>query len=306
MDQDQARHLGPAVPSLGYLFNRETDLFGKAAGFSAPYLASGKMEWDEGGSGSGLIAIIQDFFGIKSVDDAMRGVGIFFAPSCLGVTFWTVLAQLASSLGPRLQKFLPRRFWLQNITRYLLPILLVFRTGPVLAMYLSPEADTRHRWSWEWQLAPLWFGIANFVAAHTIAPSPNKLSSSSSAAVATSSRGLLAVLGLISASVWGYTLLSAPYSMSEIFLPKGPQDSFVPHTRRSLQLDHLFSFGPSFLWLMYQHGDMYSTNLVAAVDVLWLVATFPVVVALAGTGPAFSVGWLWRESLFSIRTANKK
>jgi hypothetical protein len=91
--------------------------------------------------------------------------------------------------------------------------------------------------------------------------------------------------------------MSSEYSLSMIFLPDmSVQSEFVPHTRRALQMDEIYVFASSFLWLAYQFFDLHLAGLTGN-DWLIPVAVLPVASVLVGPGTAFTVGWFWRESI---------
>ncbi|KAI1084372.1 hypothetical protein F5B20DRAFT_576512 [Whalleya microplaca] len=175
----------------------------------------------------------------------------------------------------------------------LLPIIFLFHTTQVFAMFLAPEFTTRHFWTWAWQLAPLWIGVSNFLLAAVIRPLLPKRTT------LTSPRLLLAVLGLVSAGVWVNALLFSPHSISTIFIPVAEvQTEFVAHVRKALQADNLAVFSSSLLWLIYSSFDLHAAGLLGN-DWLYHIALIPVVTAFAGPGAAFVVGWYLREQALS-------
>ncbi|KAI0886269.1 uncharacterized protein GGS22DRAFT_179182 [Annulohypoxylon maeteangense] len=138
----------------------------------------------------------------------------------------------------------------------LLLVVLLFHTSQVFGMFLSPELTTRHFWTWAWQLAPFWIGVGNVLLTAISKPLLRKSIS------LTSENFILLVLGLISAGVWGYTLLYSPYPLPTLFLPAlESQSEFVAHCRKALQADHLAVFASSLLWLIYSFYDLYSAGM---------------------------------------------
>ncbi|KAI4859733.1 hypothetical protein F4820DRAFT_462258 [Hypoxylon rubiginosum] len=175
----------------------------------------------------------------------------------------------------------------------LLLIVLAFHTCEVFAMFLAPNLATRHYWTWAWQLAPVWIGISNFLLSRVASPLLPK------SGVLTSPKTVLAVLGLVSAGVWIYTLSFSPFSLSTIFIPLAEaQSEYVPHVRKALQTDHLAVFSSSFLWLTYSFLDLSSAGLLSTNWVL-NVALVSIVAAIAGPGAAFIFGWYIRERALS-------
>lgn len=160
-------------------------------------------------------------------------------------------------------------------------------------MFLAPNLATRHYWTWAWQLAPVWIGISNFLLSRVASPLLPK------SGVLTSPKTVLAVLGLVSAGVWIYTLSFSPFSLSTIFIPLAEaQSEYVPHVRKALQTDHLAVFSSSFLWLTYSFLDLSSAGLLSTNWVL-NVALVSIVAAIAGPGAAFIFGWYIRERALS-------
>lgn len=179
---------------------------------------------------------------------------------------------------------------------FLLPIILTLYTAEVFAAFCSPTPESRHYWAWAWQMAPLEVGVLNFIVA--------KLSSSFSSAQITthtsriSPAAFLAVMGSVSSGVWVHMLMSAPRPLSEIFVPDTGADTsnFVLHTRWAVQVDEMFAFAGSFLWLLYSLLDLGVAG-ISAKRIIIPVAVFPIVVACLGPGSAFALGWYWKETL---------
>lgn len=177
---------------------------------------------------------------------------------------------------------------------YLLPLFLSLHTFEVLRAYTAPEPETRQYWVWAWQMSPLWIGIANSLLGGLTAAVP-ALKSSTLA----SPRPLLAVMCAISSSTWAYTLYSSPYSLSDMFIPDpAVYLDFIGHTRKALQCDEVYSFGSSFLWLIYMFFDLYAAGLVG-LESLVVSSLLPLVSAVTGPGTAFVMGWCWREQALS-------
>lgn len=107
----------------------------------------------------------------------------------------------------------------------------------------------------------------------------------------------LATMSIISASTWLFTLFSSPYTLWEIYIPDlAVQTDFEPHMRKALQLDELFGFTSSYLWLVYVFHDLRSAGFVGKEWAL-VAALIPVFALCVGPGAALAVGWLWRESV---------
>ncbi|OTA93717.1 hypothetical protein M434DRAFT_395394 [Hypoxylon sp. CO27-5] len=175
-------------------------------------------------------------------------------------------------------------------------IILLLHTAEVFAMFLSPEPVTRHFWTWAWQLTPLWIGITNYLLSTTI-----KVFLPKSTIANLPRYGLFILLGFISTSIWIYTLIFSPYSLSTMFIPDPEtQSEFIAHARKALQADHLASFGSSFLWLAYSFFDLYTTHLLGN-EWLYSIAILPVIGIIVGPGATFALGWyLWNKALLSV------
>lgn len=178
-------------------------------------------------------------------------------------------------------------------TGLLVLIVLLFHTFEAFAMYVSPENETRHYWTWAWQFTPLWIGMANVL----ISIVTKRLLSNSN--VLTSPRLLVALLGAISAGVWGYVLLYSPYPLSTVFLPSNEEKPVgVEHCREALQTDEVSLFSSSFLWLIYSFLDLGFAGLLGS-DTLFQIALLPIIAFAGGPGAAFSFGWYVREKALS-------
>jgi hypothetical protein len=175
----------------------------------------------------------------------------------------------------------------------LLPLILILHTLIVFFMFLAPDLSTRHYWTWAWQLTPFWIAILNTLL--TQMGRLPRLKNTTSVPI----RTMLLILGFISASVWMYTAVASPYSMSTIFIPEaGPQDEFIQHTRKALQADELSAFLASLLWLLYSFFDLHAAGL-AGNSWLFYAASLPVVMVCVGPGASLIVGWYWREKIIS-------
>ncbi|KAL7621623.1 hypothetical protein AAE478_008949 [Parahypoxylon ruwenzoriense] len=180
----------------------------------------------------------------------------------------------------------------------LLPIVVLFHTSEVFAMFLAPEPTTRHYWTWAWQLAPLWIGVSNVLFTRIARPVLSEHT------VPISPRPLLPVLGLISAGVWVYTLLFSPYSITAIFLPVPEvQSKFVPHVRKAFQADELALFSSSFLWLAYSFFDLRASGL-ATNKWLYSIALLSALIPCIGPGASFIAGWYLKEKVLLTRRVN--
>lgn len=180
---------------------------------------------------------------------------------------------------------------------FLLPIILLLHTAEVFAAFCSPAPETRHYWTWAWQMAHLEIGVLNFIIGKLFASS--KITRTGGIPPV----AFLAVLCSVSTGVWLYMILSAPHVTSEIFVPvKGVHSDFIFHTRRALQLDELSGFASSFAWLFYSFLDLWAAGIEGKRMVL-LVVLFPIMLACLGPGSTFALGWYWKETLIQAGNA---
>jgi hypothetical protein len=202
---------------------------------------------------------------------------------------------------PALSKSKPGpRINLDDVSLYV-PMLLVFHTVPVIGMYFAADMQTRHWWTWLWQLYPIRISIAYYML-RTLRSVFWRRSSSASRTVATYHATLrlwVAPLILVSTAAWVYTLISAPHSLSTIFLPKKVpaelEDTFVGLMRRLLQWDQWYVMGAAFLWLFYLMGDLFAAGKTSTSQLLSSLA-LPGLTLFIGPGPAFTVMYLFREA----------
>lgn len=177
---------------------------------------------------------------------------------------------------------------------YLLPLFLALHTFEVVRAFTATEPETRQYWIWAWQMSPLWIGVANSLLSSLTASVPALENS-----ILTSPRSLLAVMCAISSSIWVYTLSSSPYSISDMFIPDfAVYSDFIGHTAKAMKCDELYSFGSSFLWLIYMFFDLHAAGLVGTGSLV-VSALLPLVSAVTGPGTAFVIGWYWREQVLS-------
>lgn len=143
-------------------------------------------------------------------------------------------------------------------------------------------------------MAHLEIGVLNFIVGRLFS---TFASAGTIRAGGISSAIFLAGLCSVSTGVWLYMILSAPFSIWEVFVPdKGMHSDFILHTRRALQLDELSGFASSFAWLFYSLLDLWAAGIVGKKMIL-PVALFPIVFVCLGPGSAFALGWYWKETL---------
>ncbi|ETS82995.1 hypothetical protein PFICI_04871 [Pestalotiopsis fici W106-1] len=224
-----------------------------------------------------FFTFVAQLLGIGNIAPIYYFLHITFAPSALS-----------------LKRYAKERRLQTDQTMYLLPLFLGLHTFEVWRAFTAPEAETRQYWVWAWQMSPMWIGLANTILSSVTAG----LAGLKSSALA-SPRLLIAVMCGISTSIWLHTLYSAPFPLSDIFIPDSQiHIDFIRHTRKAMQWDQLSSFGSSFLWLIYLFFDLYSAELVG-MDYLLGAALLPLVAIVIGPASAFVIGWYWREQILS-------
>ena len=224
-----------------------------------------------------MFTFIAQLLGVGTVAPLYYFLHVTFAPSA------TVLKRSAESRRLRPGQVL-----------YLLPLFLALHTFEVVRMYTAPQPETRQYWVWAWQMSPLWIGVANSVLC-SLTASVTTLRNS----VLTSPRVLLVVMCAVSSSIWLYTLYSSPFPLSDVFIPDSAvYMDFLGHTRKALQCDEVFSFGSSFLWLIYMFFDLHLAGMVGMGSLVFS-GLLPLVAAVTGPGTAFVIGWSWREQVLS-------
>ncbi|RYP79581.1 hypothetical protein DL769_002891 [Monosporascus sp. CRB-8-3] len=219
-----------------------------------------------------IFTVAGQFLGIGPVS------GVFYF---LYITFGPTSSDLARSTQRQ-------TVWHKCRIHFIL-IVLLLHTSEIFAMFLAPDFSTRHYWTWAWQLTPLWIGAANFLFDQALSFLRLKKS------LFTSPAPLLIALGVVSGSVWLYTVLYAPYPLPTLFLPEAEEQfEFVTHTRRALQADELGVVTSSLLWLAYSFFDLYVAGLLESEWLLY-AGSLPIVTLCLGPGTAIVVGWYLRE-----------
>lgn len=179
-------------------------------------------------------------------------------------------------------------------TPLFLPLLLLFHLSPVVGAFFASNPETRHMCVWFWFLVPIWIGLGDelFTRLSTLGSTPRP----TRRAAVVAERHLLILMGL-SAGVWIYMLAAAPYSLRAIFVPNGLVHShLLLHSRLIWQVDFLFTFGSTALFIGYQYTSLYRTGLLTSND--WLLpALLPAVAMGGGPGTAVAAVWLWKQRI---------
>ena len=184
-------------------------------------------------------------------------------------------------------------------TRTVLPAMALAYYVPHFMADLAASPVTRMQWNWLWQMFPVWVAAAQRLAAWT------RLSADTAqhdpARDVPWLRASVAALAALSAAVWIYVLRNAPVPLAEMFVPAldAPAD-LVPFLRNFVQLDHVFCFGSSFVWLVLLIRDL---KVAGMTEVSWfsIVLVGVCVTVVAGPAVAVGLGWLWRENILATR-----
>lgn len=177
-----------------------------------------------------------------------------------------------------------------------------FLAAPQTDLSATPEA--RMRWNWIWQMFPVWVSVIQYVLKWT----GISIDTVKEDRIANPRRDLplmrttIGALGLLSATVWIYTLRNAPVSSwSELFVPTWPLPTeLVANLRNFVQFDHLFCFGSTFLWLGLLIHDLKAAGM-AKTSWVTIILTAVAVTAVAGPAAAVGLGWLYREHLLATK-----
>ncbi|KAF2730284.1 hypothetical protein EJ04DRAFT_445388 [Polyplosphaeria fusca] len=248
---------------------------------------SGVINWP-----GGSLPILQKFHYAKFLDVVMRDITVGFAPSTLGYddqsrwqmigflndcgppTLFSQIAQiggggvvvplffffhvLTSSPETHARRGPSRRTNLRDSWLYL-PLVLAFHSVPVYLMYFAPTLETRHYWTWFWQLFPVRISLGYHAVLAVMA-----ITGLSFRPFVPGFRYITALISIlapfivISAGMYLFTLVKAPYTLTQIFIPSTYDDvvkhDWVLRMRRILQWDEIIIFGSGLLWLAWKAG----------------------------------------------------
>ena len=172
----------------------------------------------------------------------------------------------------------------------------LFHYIPFYIAYLGPTPETRHWFMWLWQLFPLWVSLAQYVGKATIIPYIFKEEMLTSRKYMLGTTYVtIGTLVTMSTANWWNMLLSAPYPIKEIMLPRQLQNvSLISVMRGLLAWDNVFCFGTAYLWLAYLLNDLARLRTVRKIKVLGFSILGTLVL---GPGATSSLIWLYRERL---------
>ena len=177
---------------------------------------------------------------------------------------------------------------------------LVFLTThlPTTLMYISPQAQTRHYWTWVWQMYPVWFYVIHLILSNL---------SSQHERLALRTARLSIPLSLVAASsaiVWLHLLSSCPFPIHSVLFPGlATQQTLGPSLRRLFHVDELCAILATFIWFALEFLDIWQTKK-ELISNAQLPIPFQVIVAivafcLLGPGATFLGLWAWRENILS-------
>ncbi|KAK7909189.1 hypothetical protein PG985_015067 [Apiospora marii] len=324
--------------------------------YSQPVADAGFIEWD-----GGKLRLLDRFYGVKPLDQGLRGALASFAPSTLGydsISSWQFF-QFLIDMGPiyatwflessrpanaRSPAYYPSLFILlgqfvgvgtvvplfyfscivfgpsavdlakaqrrhgrcMDDGRTVAPVILLFHTSVVYAMFTAQDPADRHYWTWFWQLSPLWIGLGTAAARRILA----HLQSEHRAPYVMDRRkwpGVFGWLGLlcgISFGVWFTTVFAAPHPLATLFLPSPErQTGLVLHMRKALQADEMITVLSNGLWFAYTFAELHVVGLLGTKAVLYM-ALYPLATIIAGPGVAFVLVWQFKEDVLdNMRTS---
>jgi hypothetical protein len=180
-----------------------------------------------------------------------------------------------------------------------LPLMLLFHTVPVFGMYLASDFDSRHYWTWAWQLYTVRVSLGYYaiLALSSVLPSSLK-SLGQRISYHAALRIILGPFIAISTVVWINLLVSCPYSFSTLFSPIKNrleiESRWVGMIRRCLQYDELVVLGSAFIWLFYLQSDLKAASMCTLSQSRAFMALL-LLIPVIGPGATLGVIWLWKE-----------
>ncbi|KAK4644608.1 hypothetical protein QC761_306360 [Podospora bellae-mahoneyi] len=211
------------------------------------------------------------------------GLGVLAPLYCwLHFTFSPSTSILA--LDPR------KRLLKEEYIPFLLPLLVALHYAWVYHMFFPHNLDQRHYYTWLWQPAPLWIGLANTILAKTI---PTGWAKGSKLV----GKGALSlVVAGISMVVWWYVILHSGFSLWEVFVPVTmAKREFVISMRGLLQYDLLCSFGGLLVWSLGLMVDVWAAGAVGLGELIGGLVVVALAGVMGGPGVAMLDAWWWRE-----------
>jgi hypothetical protein len=180
-----------------------------------------------------------------------------------------------------------------------LPLMLLFHTVPLFGMYLASDFESRHYWTWAWQLYSVRVSLGYYavLAVSNLVPSSLKRLGQR-IGYHTALRIILGPFIVISTVVWINLLVNCPYSFSTLFSPikSGPEigSRWVGMIRRCLQYDELVVLGSAFIWLLLLGSDLRAASMWSRSHSLAFTSLL-VLIPVVGPGATLGTMWLWKE-----------
>lgn len=229
-----------------------------------------------------VFIFLGQFVGVGTVVPLFYFLCIVFGPSALDLT--------------RASRRLGR---CKDDGRTIVPVIMLFHTSVVFAMFTAGDLADRHYWTWAWQLSPIWIGLGNAAARRALAHlqledwSPSMVGRRDWLNVF----GWLDIIDALSFGVWGFTLFAGPHSLPSLFIPPPePQVGLVLHMRKALQMDEIMTVVSNGLWLAYTFAELHLVGLLGYKAVGY-VALYPIMVLCIGPGATFALFWQLREDI---------
>ena len=184
-----------------------------------------------------------------------------------------------------------------QFSRAIFLTLSLFSYLPVFLMFLGPAPSIRHRWTWAWQMFPLWVAVAQWIRTRMFASTPGDERSGTQQGDNKGSviGATISAFAAISAGVWMYLLFNSPYSLNTMFLPQNAV-GYIPLMRKHFQICHLATFGSAFMWLVYLFAELKGADLVPQSWILILSMGCLTTICF-GPGTTLAAGWYWREEI---------
>ncbi|CZR65573.1 uncharacterized protein PAC_15473 [Phialocephala subalpina] len=197
-------------------------------------------------------------------------------------------------------KFAAADMRLTNIaqTKAALPAVVLGYFAPLLVSYLAPFLETNTSWNLIRKMTSVWV-----VTTHILLSRTAFLDTTAHDRLYNTSRDLrtirftIAGLAALSAIVW---LCTTPRSRVPMFNIQVSNQGIFKMVRSLSQIDRIFGFASTSLWLGYLFFDMKRSGMV---DHSWMVllGLHVAITACFGPAAATAAAWLWREEILATR-----
>lgn len=187
-----------------------------------------------------------------------------------------------------------------HYTRAILPSLLMVYYLPLLQTWLLPDAGSRQTWLQIWQYFPITLSLTQFAVSKFWKDTADQDKILRPKRDVATLRYTIGIPSVISATVWLYSVLSSPVSISQILLPQAlltsPADlnSISTSLSGAIQYNYLMAIASTYLWLLCFTWD---AKVAGMVTQSWasVIAALTVAAIVLGPGGAVGAGFLWRE-----------